>query len=233
LTLPKALALSTVAAVALVILPGREFGQRDHWMMIAVLPYLALCGRRFDGERAPGRSLTILIGVSAGLGLAFKPYFLAAPALIELAIQFLGKKRQNLFRAENIAIAAVIAGYAVWLAAFEQPYLRNVIPLAREVYWCFYRPYGAIAWPIELQLCGAAAFMFVAIQRRDGFAVVCAAAWLGFAFSYLIQHLGYYYHVIPARTVSLLLVARFALDRELTRPLRGFALAWAILLIAD
>ena len=232
MTFAQSIMLAVVAAIALVTLQGREFGQRDPVMMIAVLPYLALSARRFDGEPVPGLFARIAIGAIAGLGFALKPYFLVVPLLIEAILWVWGKKPQALFRSENVSAAVVILAYAGWLLAFEQPYLYEIIPLVRGIYWSFDHSTAFIfkqLWPL---LVGVIPFAFLTFQRKDGLGIVLLAAFCGFVFSYLMQHKGYHYHLLPARTVSLLLVAGVALDESLAQRLRLAALALAAALCA-
>ena len=129
----KSFALCATAGATLLLLPGREFGQREQLLAITALPYLALSALRLDGDRMPGRRVQLLIGVVAGIGVALKPYFLAVPLMVEVALQVLGKPRPRLLRPENLAGTAVLAVYGFWLLAVEQTYLREVIPLAENV----------------------------------------------------------------------------------------------------
>jgi hypothetical protein len=195
------------AGAALLLLPGREFGQREQLLAIAMLPYLALAALRFDGGRGPGRAIKIFIGVAAGVGVALKPYFLAVPVLVELALQLLGRPRSHLFRPENLAGVAVLAIYGAWLLAFEQPYLKEVIPLAREIYWEYELPFARVLPPLLIQLLVAAPMMLLAVEKRDGFGVMLTAAWWGFAVSYLVQQKGYSYHLLPVTITTLMLIA--------------------------
>ena len=229
MALSEAAALAVVAAVGLIVLVGREFGQRDPITMILVLPYLALAARRLNASPLPSVAARAAIGIVAGLGFGLKPYFLAVPLLIELCLLVFGKRRQ-LFRAENVSAAVTLAAYGAWLFAFEQPYLRDIIPLAQEIYWSFNPPFADILAPLALQFACASAFIVLAIARRDGLGLVLSASLFGFAFAYLAQLKGYAYHLMPVRAVALLLAARFMLDRDLPRNLRLAALGLAAML---
>jgi hypothetical protein len=223
LTFNRSLAVAAVACVAMVVLVGREFGQREPITVILVLPYLALTARRFDGAATPSIFAMIAIGIAAGIGFAMKPYLLAVPALTELAVQFLGAKRAHLFRAENSAVAVTIAAYAFRLFLFEQPYLFFVIPLAREIYWSFNVTFTDLLMALALQLVGSFGFAILAFERRDGFGITMWCALCGFAFSYLIQSKCYSYHLMPVRTAALLLAARFSVDANISTKLRASA----------
>lgn len=218
----QALVLAVVAAVGMVVLVGREFGQRDPIAIILVLPYLALSGRRLDSEPAPPAS-AVVIGLVGGLGFALKPYFLAVPMLIELCLLTFGRQRR-LFRPENISAAAVIFVYGASVLIFDQAYLRNVVPLVREIYWTFDSPFLFVFLPFATQLLCVGGLALIAFPRKDGLSIVLFASLVGFGFSYLIQAKGYSYHLVPVRTVALLIAARFLVDKECSQMLRITAL---------
>lgn len=66
----------------LLLLPGIEFGQREHLLAAAALPYLALFARELAGEAEPRREAA-LAGVLAGLGCALKPSYLLAYLILD------------------------------------------------------------------------------------------------------------------------------------------------------
>lgn len=226
----RASIVAVVAALGMIVLVGREYGQRDPITIILALPYLALAGRQCDGDPVPTRTARVMIGVVAGLGFALKPYFLAVPLLVELSLMAFGRKPRRLFRAENLSAAGVIIAYAVWLVAFEQPYLRDVIPLVIPIYGAFSYPFVDVAVPMALQILCAAGFVVLSIEKTDGFGLVLSASLCGFAISYLIQE-GYAYHLVPARTVALLLATRFMVDARCSRIVRLTGLGFATLLV--
>lgn len=222
--------LCVTAATCLLLLPGREFGQREHLAILAVFPLLALASRRAESESHFAQTPTIMIGLVAGVGVALKPYFLAVPLLVEVAVQLLSRRRVSLFRNENLALGAAVASYAGFLLIFEQEYLTQVVPLASEIYWSFDLPPMAI-WPKLIQaLALALPIAAYAIYKRDSLGIVLAASLCGFAASYLIQNKGYGYHLLPVSIISLVLVANFIVKapRRLlpVAIVALFALAW-------
>ena len=225
-----ALIVAAVAEVGIVVVVGREFGQRDPLMMILVLPYLALAGRQLDGGPVPSAFARVAIGIVAGLGFALKPYFLAVPLLAELCLMTCGRRPRRLFRAENVSAAVVIAAYAAWILAFEQPYLRDVIPIVIPIYSAFHYPFLDVATPLALQILYVSAFVVLSFERKDGLGIILSASLCGFAISYLMQE-GYDYHFMPVRTVALLLAARFMADVQCSRTVRWGALGIAAALM--
>jgi hypothetical protein len=223
------IALCTIAAVSLLLLPGREFGQREHLLAIAILPYLGVAARRMAGSRVPSPTIQLLVGIIAGVGLALKPYFVCVPVLVEIGLLTLGAQRPRLLRAENVGVAAVFVTYAVWSLAFEQNYLLQVAPLASEIYWSFNLPFPQIIPPLAVQLAVAAPLMIVAGQKRDPLGLVTTLAWSGFAASYLIQQKGYGYHLLPVVVGTFLLLGCVLTNREVSRPMRASAALLALI----
>ena len=62
---------AAIGAVLLVV-PAGDLGQREHLLVAAILPYLALFARSLDGARPAFRD-ALIAGVLAGLGCALEP----------------------------------------------------------------------------------------------------------------------------------------------------------------
>src|SRR5215813_1911591 len=77
------LPLFAATGTVLLVLPGPEFGQREHLLVAAALPYLCLFVRRLDGGQTHLGDETVA-GMLAGFGCALKPQFLLAFALLEI-----------------------------------------------------------------------------------------------------------------------------------------------------
>ena len=69
----------------MIVYPGPEFGQREHLMIVAGLPYLLLSQARLEG-RETVRGLTLATTLFAGLAFALKPHFLLIPLMVEAAV---------------------------------------------------------------------------------------------------------------------------------------------------
>lgn len=220
--------LCTVSGACLLLLPGREFGQREHLAAIAVLPYLALAGRRASGASVPSTRTVFAIGLAMGLGVALKPYFLAVPLLVELAIQLMAGRRPKLFRAENVASASVVAGYALILILFGRQYLAQVVPLANDIYWSFNRPVGLVLAEIYPSAMAIIAFAGYSIHKKDRLSLVIFASYCGFSLCYILQRKGYPYHLLPVSIMAMMMLAH--LSTSGLRLVRGLALGVMLLL---
>jgi hypothetical protein len=127
---------------------GYDFGQREHLMTLAALPYVLAAARRAAGEVPRG---CVAAGLLAGVGFALKPYFLGVPALIELCVllarrpdgAFLPGMLVSLRRSLRDPVPWLMAGvWAVYLASLPvvfPDYLSTMMPLV----WGFHRDLGS------------------------------------------------------------------------------------------
>ena len=107
-------AVFAVLGIALLVLPGAELGQREHFIAGFALPYLVLCARRQCGC-SPAMGQAILAGLLAGAAVGMKPYYLLAFAPVEILAVVAGVR---LRRAEVIAAAAFLLAYGASLVVF-------------------------------------------------------------------------------------------------------------------
>jgi hypothetical protein len=101
-----------------------------------VLPYVLAVGLRMEGRNL-GSAAGLAIGVAAGLGLAFKPYFLLVPLLLEAALQLKLRSPRLLVRPEAIGGVVVAGVYAVAILLLARPWLFEVVPDIERIYWAF------------------------------------------------------------------------------------------------
>jgi len=233
-------ALLDALPVLFVLGGGYDFGQREHLMAVAALPYVLCAARRAGGERPRGR---FAVTVIAALGFALKPHFLALPVLVELGVligrlppgALLWFARRGLGRAFGRwvrdplpwVMAAVWALYLACLPFFFADYLGVVLPLV----WDFYLNLGGLtAWQVLLVPRMATAVslllpaLWIAFRRPAGRMGAKGAALprllglaaLGGVAAAVTQHKGWSYHIVPieffASALATLTAARW-LDR--------------------
>jgi hypothetical protein len=202
--------LPTIVLFLLAVLPSDMFGQREHIMLIASMPYLLLAGERADGL-APPRRLAALSALFAGIGFAMKPYFLGMPLLIESYLLWRhGPRRAAKDPTPWMLLAAGVA-HALFAVLVTPEYFTSVLPMALE----YYAPLGdshpldtltnPLIAPTVLALVplGASA-LFVSRSRLT---LVIALYALGGVISAVAQGKGWAYHSLPALTATLLLAA--------------------------
>jgi hypothetical protein len=217
---------------------GYDFGQREHIMTVAALPYLLASARRARGER-PRHGLAV--GVLAGIGFALKPHFLAVPGLIELAVLGWTLPRGWKWAAGRLlrdpvawGILAVWTAYLVSLPLVFPDYLGVVAPLV----WSYYLDFGGLTTPEMLLLPRLARILMVLLpacymavrvvrHSRDVLPAMLGLAAMGALASALTQHKGWSYHIVPIELFTLGLVMVLAtrwLDAQgVVRTRRGAA----------
>jgi hypothetical protein len=124
--LPVFAAIGTV----LLVVPAGDLGQREHLLVAAILPYLALFARSLDGDR-PALRASLIAGVLAGLGCALKPRYAGVFIVLEGLALLRG---HAVFRAKSLAAGATLLIYAGLVALFCPAYLRRAVPLALALY---------------------------------------------------------------------------------------------------
>lgn len=199
--------LLLLLATILFPMAGHDFGEREHLLLILALPYLFLTFLRCDGERV-GLPLAVTVGLLAGLGISFKPYFILLPLGVELGARRAGISRT--LRAETIAIGVWVLGYMASVSVFTPGYwalLRDLGPL----YFQFARaPLVATALASDgagVALCAILAA--AALRRRargNALGLILLVATISLYVAGGMQQKGWRYHFYPAAGVGLLLL---------------------------
>ncbi len=215
------------------------FGQREHLLLVLVLPYLFLSAVRLArvGEpRTAGEPLTI--GALAGLGLALKPHFL----LIWVLVVWLEarSRRQVLRWHENRALVALGLLYGLTVLIVTPEYVTLVRRLGGV-----YAAYRTQGLPTILlgrfePLSALIGLGIYAVYRRAvgarPLADVLALATVGCLGGVLLQGKGFDYHYYPALALGALLMAVVSFTAAPQgQPLakRGRLIAAALLLIVS
>ncbi|MEO6058078.1 MAG: hypothetical protein ABIQ49_14720 [Gemmatimonadales bacterium] len=71
----------------LFLMPGIDFGQREHLLFAWILPYVFVCMGRAAGRPA-GRFAALAAGALAGVAIALKPQFVLVWVALLLAVSF-------------------------------------------------------------------------------------------------------------------------------------------------
>ncbi len=205
--------LGLLALFLLLALPQGDFGQREHLMFLAVLPYLVLAAGRAGGPARIGVRTTWLaaIGAVAGVGFALKPHFLPALLLVELYVAAVHRSRRAWRRPETFAALAAMMLYGLAALPLVPRYLHLVRTLFGPGYLHFHAvPAADILRTGRMTFFAAAAVAWLALRpggalRRTG--DVLFLALVAFAASVLLQGKGFSYHWYPALATAVLLSA--------------------------
>ncbi len=212
------------------VVPARDFGQRDHLLVLLFLPYVLAA--TLDAE-SPDRSrvplwLKIAIGIIAGLGISLKPHHLLGPVAIEMFLWL--KRRDALPRPEPLALIATCAAYLAAIRLLTPEYLTSILPILRDTYWAI----GHLTLPqligasIELHILAAVVISLSLVlgwRKLSLFNQFLIIAGFASTLAYYLQGTGWYYQQIPALSFF-----SFALCLELLdlaeRPSRAKLPAW-------
>jgi hypothetical protein len=189
--------------------PGPEFGQREHLMLVAALPYLLLAQARLEG-RETALGLTLGVAFFAALAFALKPHFLLIPAAVELlVIVSLGLQR-SLRDPVPWVLGMVFACYAAFVLLVTPAYFAVVVPLAMDEYL---RLGGLGPWGVlfNSQLTASALLLVplagASLLVRRPLARLVAIAAIAATIVAMVQGKGWPYHVLPTESFVLLLGA--------------------------
>jgi hypothetical protein len=192
---------AAIAATALFGLSLLSFGEREHLLVIAVLPYALLVARRAEHATIPAR-LALAIGVFAGLGVALKPHFLAVPLLLEIWLAVRQRRDWRPVRIETIALFAILVAYAITALLFARAYFTSELPELLGAYGDFKPPFASLWFGQPFMLCWALMALAWALAggRKDSAVATAATATLAFVMIYAVQAKGFGYHALPVTT---------------------------------
>jgi hypothetical protein len=215
--------LLLVLAAALFLVPGEDFGQREHLLAALALPYVLLAAGRALGRPALPRP-AVAVGVLAGLGIALKPHFLLLGAAVEGYAWWGTRARRP--SAEALGLAGCLAAYGAAVVLVTPEYVGLVLQLGPA--------YGGFGHAPLLQvlvtapgtaLCALAILAYAALCRRAGRRELWTVLLVAMMASFLagaVQQKGWDYHFYPARAFALVLLAVIVMDvrRPLARPVQ-------------
>lgn len=202
-----ALLLPPSLAAALTVAALGSFGEREHWAVPLLLPYLATVVLAALGQAA-GRRAEAAAGLLAALAVLLKPPLLGLVLLLpELWLAWHGRRWSSLRRtAPLVLIAAVTVGGALLLAVHPR-FLAQVLPDVASYYAVLGRPLGELLSPrgvwLPLALLAAALSMAPSLGRAGVLARPFLWGAAGAALAAVLQGKGFAYHWLPAVMLAL------------------------------
>ncbi len=207
-----------VIATLLLVLPGVEFGQREHLMTASILPYLCAMAVWLDGATLSRRT-NLAVGILAGLGCALKPTYGLAFILPEL----LGLLRhRTLFRTQTMAAFFAALLYAVAILIFCPAFLKYAVPLALALYGGTDTTLTDLLSTARVLFfgVGVACLLWLVSNRQlaarssfnaNLYAILTTFA-VGATVVYLLQGKDWFYHTIPAVMTTVLALVLWAVE---------------------
>lgn len=197
-SLAQMLALGLV--LAFLGVPGTDFGQREHLMVILTAPYAIVVWQRISGHSVR-RFLGVAAGAAAAVGFSLKPHFVLIWLTLEAwCVLRTGSRGRSgtVRRAEAFTVAVMGFAFALFVALRHPAYL-ELLREARSLYWDFNKQpiLLVVAAPVLMPL-GLGA---LALLQRLGPASELARVYLVFSvaafFAFVIQGKGWTYHEYP------------------------------------
>lgn len=186
-----------------------QFGQRDNFVILFLLPFIALEAARLGGMRA-GVACQVLVGVLTALALTIKPHY----ALVVLTFWGLRVWRHGLHGTVNAADvrATVLAGIAILILCLALfPEWLEMGKLGWRYYAHLNRPIPsllvelvALRWPL-FAIQAMALVVWWRLPATAPLRPILSAfllAWPGLALGYLLQAKGFSYHLIPLEVAT-------------------------------
>lgn len=193
--------LGVVAALA-TCLPGADTGQREHLVVLGLVPYVFWSAERAiggDGHRLD----RVLAGVLMGFAIWLKPPHLLTVLFVEGGVLFF-RPTLRVLRSPEFLAGAVTAGvYGLYVLVWVPEYFTFAVPLALQ----FYPAYGALhlRWPHLMYIAVPTALVCLVTTPRIAVvqSYLCLAAGLGAFLAFAAQDKGFRYQFLPARVFLL------------------------------
>lgn len=193
---------------ALFFLPIAAFAQREHLLIIFMLPYLLMAALRLDNKNI-NPWLAVGVGLFAGFGFALKPYFLTAFCLVELLFIFKKRKLFAWVRIESLMVASVLVIYLLSVFIFQKEYIKIILSLVYEYYFsAIKQPWVSIlsrSYAVFCFFLGFSYLFFAPYDKYKNLGLVIYMALLGMIIAFIIPQNAWFYHVFPAWALALIL----------------------------
>jgi hypothetical protein len=230
---PLSASVLMATIVALLVLPGESFCERDHLAAVLGLPLLAVALARAERVDIAAWA-ALLAGLGAGAMAAIKPPY----ALIGVGVALYLARRvgwRTVLRAPEYYAATVIGlVYVASIGPFFPIYVKDVLPLGVDVYVPLRESLATLAASpgalIALFILATAALTAGDRVGSPGLAISIIAT-LGAGLAYFIQGKGWVYQAVPAMMFATI-AGGFALGERETQPVGGIAAGAAAAAIA-
>jgi hypothetical protein len=193
---------------------GEDFGQREHFATMSMLPLVAVTALRAGGMK-PRTWQWILAGLCGGFILAIKPHFALALAVPALYAAIRVRSIRPVFAPENWIAAAIFAGFLALIWFAFPAFITNIMPVATTVYVPDRRDlgilFGLFVVRIFLALAAVGLLGYWKKIADTPFLGTLFMAAIGFFFAFLAQARGYTYQIMPSITLmTVFIVIAFA-----------------------
>lgn len=194
---------AVAATAALACLPGIDFGQREHFILLLSAPYVLAAAVYVDGGQA-GRGWRIAAGAMMAVALSIKPHYALLVLCVEAGVVMHTRRARAVVRVETVSAVAFAIAVAAALVWRYPGYLTVALPFALRYYRDYVGLQLAAAHGMYL---GLAALAVVAARRmgvRTSAPALLWSAGFGAYLALVAQGKGWGYHFVPARSLLFL-----------------------------
>lgn len=199
----------TVTAFCMMILPIRDFGQREHLMIILTMPWFFSMALPLE-KGAIHAGAAFFIGLFAGIGFFIKPYFLISFVFVEIYYAWRRKSLVACIRLDTLAMLLALLSYVAIIFFRHPDYLFVMLPMLSHAYFALfdYQWSEVLLNPGVPFYCLAVVMYFFQNKKYpyQALSTVLFLASTGFFLSYLIHRTPFYYHIYPVFLPAMLVV---------------------------
>ncbi len=188
--------------LVLIIQPA-EFGQREQILLALFMPYVLAVGS--SAVEKLSIMERVALGLSAGLGICFKPHHVLTVVGLELFLVLYRRSVRRLWSPDALALIGAGLIYIGAVRVFTPTYITVIMPLLTDTYWALgqytFADMTFHVGVLETLSVVAEAAVWWALRRRlkcpqlEG-ALLASAT--GAVFAYFFQHTGWYHQAFPA-----------------------------------
>ncbi len=212
--LPLLLALG---AGSLILLPNGVFGQREHIIVLLLLPVLSSLALSGAGGK-PSTSQALFCGILAGIAIAIKVYYIfAIGGALSFVLVSLRSWRPA-FALHFWVMTLTFAAYIVAVYLFAPAFLHDILPILSMVYLPIRRPLEDLVFSSGFGTVCATTLLTILCSRGQGIAIpvkILLGAALGSTLPFFIQGKNWPNHIFPMVHFALLALAFVATDKRI------------------
>ena len=194
----------------LLVMPGADFGQREHLLFMLTVPYVVLTSVRLGGRPVSPVSPVApwLAGVLAGVGVALKPHFALLWIAVELYVAVRSRSIWRWVRPEALLVPILSALHVQVIVVWFRDYFEwgRLFYLSYDAYSC---SFSTFLHSRSVKLWLAAGVMLLATKGKNesrGIASVLYAAATGLLVIAVSHKKGWSYQLYPAGAASLMCI---------------------------
>jgi hypothetical protein len=197
-------------AAGVTIISYGEFGQREHLILLAILPYLLSVVALSKGQcisRFARNTIVILLAAA----ICLKPFYVFVWVFLEIFLAIRVGRFASLLRNENWAILVLGLLYCLSVLIFSSEYYTFMLPLTLETYWGYRSPLPLLlARDNELYLLlglfiASGCLIFNRMADKD-WVLPLLLGMLGTYVAYLLGGTPWSYHIMPFMVMAFALL---------------------------